>query len=335
MEGKLVAGLRRLGFDGVFDTSFAADLTVLEEASELLQRLQLKEGKMPQFTSCCSGWVKFAEYYYPELLPNLSTCKSPQQMLGRVAKTYYAAQKKISAKQIVVVAVMPCTAKKFECGRVHDEIRDVDIVLTTRELAELLKQKDIDLNALPDEGYDSLLGESSGAGVIFAATGGVTEAALRSAYYLAAGQEPPETLLKWQAVRGLPGVKEAEASLPGYGMLRVAVCHGLKNARPLLDKIRKREGRWQFVEVMACPGGCVGGGGQPRTALPPTDEIRRERIAGLYGLDEAMAEKRCSHQNKEVKGVYQKWLGKPLSEIAEKNLHTTFVDRSKELTAKV
>lgn len=334
VDGKLAAALRRLGFDGVFDTSFAADLTVLEEASELLQRLKEQGGKVPQFTSCCSGWVKFAEYYYPELLPNLSSCKSPQQMLGRVAKTYYAAQKRISPQQIVVVAVMPCTAKKFEAARQDGELRDVDIVITTRELAELLKKKDIDLNALPEEGYDSLLGERSGAGVIFGATGGVTEAALRTAYHLAGGQEPPQELLDWQAVRGLPGVKEAEVNLPGHGALRVAVCHGLKNARPLLDKVRKKQGRWQFVEVMACPGGCIGGGGQPRTALPPTDEIRRERIAGLYGLDAALMQKRCSHQNQEVRAVYENWLGKPLSEAAEKNLHTSFIDRSGELTAK-
>lgn len=344
VQGRQIAALKALGFAGVFDTCFSADLTIREEAAELLERLQ-KGGSIPQFTSCCPGWVKFCEYFYPDLLGHLSTAKSPQQMLGAVIKTYYAEQKGLNPKDIVSVAVMPCTAKKFEClrpemngaGRLlqQPELRDVDVVLTTRELAKLMKRKGIDFAALPDNvPYDRILGESTGAGVIFGATGGVMESAMRTAYYLVSGQKPPEDLLHWSPVRGLNGVKEASAVVPGLGEVRVAVCHGLKNARIILDKVRAGETSWQFVEFMACPGGCIGGGGQPRTSLPPSDDVRQSRIAALYTMDEKMAAKHASYENQEVQQLYDQYLGQPLSGKAEQLLHTTFVDRSHLLTPK-
>ncbi|CUH94820.1 putative secreted protein [Propionispora sp. 2/2-37] len=343
IQEQQVAALKAVGFDAVFDTSFAADLTIMEEASELLERMQNK-ATLPQFTSCCPGWVKFLEYFYPDLMPHLSSCKSPQQMLGAVVKTYYAQKKHIDPQQIVSVAIMPCTAKKFECrrqemntaGRVTGQpvLSDVDIVLTTREFSYILKKKGIDMTQLAGSGYDSILGESSGAGVIFGATGGVTEAAVRTAYYMATGQEPPASLLNWNEVRGLKGGKEGSADIPGLGMLRVAICHGLSNARELLPVVRERKDSWQFIEFMACPGGCIGGGGQPRTSLPPSDDVRRARISSLYKLDSAVPAKRCSYQNQEIQQLYKAWLGKPLSGEAEKVLHTRFVDRSSQLTVK-
>lgn len=344
VQGKQVAALKALGFDAVLDTCFGADLTIMEEASELLERVKHPEHSLPQFTSCCPGWVKFVEYYYPDLMPHLSSCKSPQQMFGAVAKTYYAAKKQISPDHIVSVAVMPCTAKKFECQRPEmnaagveaklPAVRDVDIVITTRELAQLLKKRGIDMNSLDSAEYDSILGETSGAGIIFGATGGVTEAAVRTAYHLSTAQDPPDSLLTWSPVRGLQGVKEATADIPGLGTVRVAVCHGLKNARELLAAVREKKAPWQFIEFMACPGGCIGGGGQPRTSLPPNDEVRKARIANLYKLDTALPAKRSSYQNQEIRQVYQEWLKEPLSEEAEALLHTRFVDRSDQLTAK-
>lgn len=340
---KQVAALKAVGFDAVFDTSFAADLTIMEEASELLERMR-QQDTLPQFTSCCPGWVKFLEYFYPDLMPCLSSCKSPQQMLGAAVKTYYAQKKRINPQQIVSIAIMPCTAKKFECRRPEMDaaakelnqpaVRDVDLVLTTRELGYILKKKGIDIARIPGSDYDSILGESSGAGVIFGATGGVMEAAVRTAYYLAAGHEPPSTLLNWNEVRGLQGVKEGAAEIPGFGMLRVAVCHGLRNARELLSVIREKKDSWQFIEFMACPGGCIGGGGQPRTSLPPSDDTRKLRISSLYKLDSAVPAKRCSYQNQEIQQLYKDWLDKPLSEEAEKLLHTHFIDRSSQLTVK-
>ena len=342
VEGKQVAALKALGFKGVFDTSFAADLTIMEEASEFLERREKSTEPLPQFTSCCPGWVKFLEYYYPDLLPHLSTCKSPQQMLGAVAKTYYAKQKQIAPETVFSVAVMLCTAKKFECQRPQLQegegypagLADVDAVLTTRELAELLKKKGIDLARMPEQPYDSLMGESTGAGVIFGTTGGVTEAAVRTAYYLACGQAPPAELLNWSAVRGLAGVKEAAIAMPGVGTIKVAVCHGLKNARTLLQAVREKKASWHFIEFMACPGGCIGGGGQPRTSLPPTDELRKARLGSMYTLDGALLKKRCSYQNQEVRQLYDNWLEHPLSEQAKTLLHTRFTDRSSQLTIK-
>lgn len=328
--GQQVAALRRLGFDAVYDTCFSADLTIMEEAAEVLRRLTVKKEELPHFTSCCPGWVKFCEYFYPDFLGHLSTCKSPQGMLGATIKSYLAAKKGIDPANIVSVAIMPCTAKKFEAGRAelsHDALADVDVVLTTRELARFLKQEHIDLNELEPEAYDSLLGESSGAGRIFGTTGGVTEAAVRTLYYNATKQAPPAALLSWQPVRGLQAVKEAQADVPGFGSVRIAVCHGLVNVRPLLEDIRKHGSRWQFIEVMACPGGCIGGGGQPLTAPDNSAAVRERRIAAIYTTD-AVAGKHTSHENSEVKQIYEDFYGRPLSEKAEKLLHTDFSDRS-------
>ncbi len=364
VEGKMVAALKQLGFDRVFDTNFSADLTIMEEGTELVSRIKGSwEGHpqragghghtptaLPQFTSCSPGWVKFCEYFYPDLLDHMSTCKSPQQMLGSVAKTYYAKKKGIDPGKIVSVAIMPCTAKKFEAARGEmnsagvstgkPELRDVDFVLTTRELARMIKRKGLDLPSLQPEKYDSLMGEGSGAGVIFAASGGVMEAAIRSGYFLLTGQNPPASLYNLSAVRGLQGVKEAALEVPGVGELRVAVSHGLGNARQLLDQIRadKQNGRpprYHFIEFMACPGGCISGGGQPRTSVPPSDWVRQERIKSIYAIDATIYQKRLSHENQEVKDLYADYLGQPNGELAHKLLHTTYTDRSAQLTAKI
>ena len=366
VEGKMVAALKSLGFDRVFDTNFSADLTIMEEGTELVSRIKAAgaahtEGEhaegghghtptaLPQFTSCSPGWVKFCEYFYPDLLENMSTCKSPQQMLGSVAKSYYAKKKGIDPKQIVSVAIMPCTAKKFEAGRRemnsagaaagNPELRDVDFVLTTRELARMIKGKGIDLAKLEPQPYDSLMGEGTGAAVIFAATGGVMEAAIRSGYYLLTGQNPPDALLNLTSVRGLQGVKEATLQVPGVGELRVAVASGLGNARQLLDQIRAdkaagRPPRYHFIEFMACPGGCISGGGQPKTSVPPSDWVRQARMKSIYAIDATIYKKRLSHENKEVLDLYADYLGKPNGEMAHKLLHTTYTDRSVHLRAK-
>ena len=341
VEGKQVAALRRLGFDAVLDTNFSADLTIMEEATELVKRITGEVKKpLPQFTSCSPGWVKFCEYFYPELIPNLSTCKSPQQMFGALAKTYYAKKRGIDPNKIVSVSIMPCTAKKFEAQRPEmndsakywktDNMRDVDIVLTTRELARMLKAKNIDLPSLPDENYDSIMGEDTGAAIIFGATGGVMEAAVRTAYYLITGNEPPELFLNLTPVRGLAGVKEAAAEIPGVGTVRVAVCHGMANGRKVLDAVRDGKAPWHFVEFMNCPGGCIAGGGQPRTAVPPSDAVREQRIAAIYRADAAAA-KRKSHQNEEVAALYREFLEHPMSELAEELLHTDYQSRADKL----
>lgn len=330
---KQVGALKALGFDAVFDTCFSADLTIMEEASEFIHRLTQAKDEIPHLTSCCPGWVKYCEYFYPELMHNLSTCKSPQSMLGAVVKSYYAQKKGIDPANIVSVSIMPCTAKKFEAAREElsvDEHQDTDLVLTTRELAVLMKRKGIDLNTVQEAQYDSIMGESTGAGRIFAATGGVTEAAVRTAYFMATGQNPPAELLNWQPVRGLNSVKEATATVPGVGTVNIAVCHGLKNARTLLDGIKQNGSKWQFIEFMACPGGCIGGGGQPKSNVASQDAARLKRIAALYKED-AGAPKRCSHENTEIQTIYRDFFGKPLSEKAEKYLHTTYVNRHDRL----
>lgn len=321
--GKLVAALRKLGFDKVFDTDFTADLTIMEEGSELIQRLQ-EGGTLPLITSCSPGWIKFIEHFYPELLPHLSTCKSPQQMFGAIAKSYYAEKAGIDPANIFVVSIMPCTAKKFEAGR--DEMndsgyQDVDVVLTTRELGKMLKEAGIDFSALAEEEYDDPLGISTGAGVIFGATGGVMEAALRTAYELVTG----ETLqsVDFTGVRGLTGVKEASVSLNGT-TLNVAVAHGLANAGELMERVKNGH-QYHFIEIMCCPGGCIGGGGQP---IPTNNEIREKRVAGIYNADKAMT-LRKSHENPAVQALYKEFLGKPLSHKSHQLLHTHYTARSK------
>ena len=327
---KVVGAMKEAGFDAVFDTCFAADLTIMEEATEFIHRLTKAQDEIPHLTSCCPGWVKYCEYFYPELMHNLSTCKSPQNMLGATIKSYYAEKKGIDPENIVNVSIMPCTAKKFEVAR--DELQvdghqDMDYVLTTRELAVLLKRQGINLNNVAEADYDSVLGESTGAGKIFGATGGVTEAAVRTAYYLATGSNPPADLFSWAPVRGMTAVKEATATIPGVGSVNIAVCHGLENARQLLNGIKANGSKWQFIEFMACPGGCIGGGGQPKSADP---QIKQKRIAAIYQEDQGSV-KRCSHDNSEIQTIYKEFFGKPLSEKAEKYLHTSFVSRHERL----
>ena len=329
VTGKMVAALRRMGFDKVFDTDFAADLTIMEEGTELVKRVT-EGGVLPMITSCSPGWIKFCETYYPEFIPNLSSCKSPHEMLGAVTKTYYAEKAGIDAKDIKVVSVMPCTAKKFEAGR--DELAaagypDVDEVITTRELAHMIKEAGIDFNMLPDEDFDDLLGESTGAGVIFGATGGVMEAALRTAYNLITGDELDN--VDFEAVRGTEGIKEATIKVGGLDV-SVAVAHGTGNASKLLEMVKSGEKNYTFIEVMGCPGGCVTGGGQPivssQTKL--TCDPKVERAKALYGEDAGKA-KRKSHENEQVKKLYAEYLGTPNSHKAHELLHTHYTKREK------
>lgn len=329
-DGAIVAALHRLGFDAVFDTCSSADLTIMEEASEFLERLRRQREKLPHFTSCCPAWVKFCEYFYPEHLSHLSTTKSPQQIMGAVLKDAWAKKKGICPASIVVVSVMPCTAKKFEAVREENgrEGRmDVDIVLTVRELARLLKEEGVAPAELSKEPYDPFFGESTDAGRIFGATGGVAEASLRTLFYLATGKRPPSRFLEWKTLRGLGSVKEAAAVVPALGTVRVAVCHGLGNARSVMEEIKAGHSRWDFIEFMACPGGCIGGGGQPRTAFADMDALRRARIEAIYAVG-ARARKRASFENEEVAMLYREAYGRPLSEASERVLHTSFIDRS-------
>ena len=325
-EGKMVAALRRLGFDKVFDTDFSADLTIMEEANEFVERVQ-KGGVLPMITSCSPGWVKFCEHYYPDLLDHLSTCKSPQQMFGATAKTYYAEKMGIDPKNIVMVSIMPCTAKKFEIGRDDQSaagVPDVDFALTTRELGRMIERAGINFLGLPDEKFDDPLGISTGAGVIFGATGGVMEAALRTAVHTLTGQ----TVTDLPEVRGTKGIKEATYNV-GDLNVKVAVASGLSNAREILDKIRSGECDAQFIEIMACPGGCVNGGGQPQVPMGVRNfvDIRAERAKVLYDLDASMP-LRQSHENPAIKEVYETFFGEPGSHKAHEVLHTSYVKRS-------
>lgn len=321
--GQMVAALRRLGFDRVFDTDFSADLTIMEEGSEFIERFT-RGGPLPLITSCSPGWIKFMEHFYPEFMPNVSTCKSPQQMFGAVAKTFYARKAGIDPAKMVVVSIMPCTAKKFECQRpeMRDSgYQDVDYVLTTRELARMVREAGIDFRNLPEEQYDDPLGESTGAAVIFGATGGVMEAALRTAYELITGKTLPS--LDFYEVRGLKGIKEATVDIEGT-KVRVAVAHSLGHARQLLERVKAGE-QYHFIEIMCCPGGCIGGGGQP---IPTNTEIREQRIKGIYQADAAMSIRK-SHENPSVQALYREFLGKPLSEKSHHLLHTEYTRRGK------
>ena len=325
VTGKMLEALRRLGFDIVFDTNFAADLTILEEGNELLKRLK-EGGVLPMITSCSPGWIKFIEHFYPRLLPHLSTCKSPHQMLGALTKTYYAQKAGMDPAKIVTVSIMPCTAKKFECNRpeMRDSgFQDVDYVLTTRELARMIKEAGIDFVNLPDGKYDDPLGEYTGAATIFGATGGVMEAALRTAYEVATGKKLEN--VDFNAVRGLEGVKEATVPVDGLGEVRVAVAHGLGNARDLMDRLAAGKANYHFIEIMACPGGCVAGGGQP---MPVNNEVRRLRAQALYTEDKQL-KFRKSHENPSVIRIYQEFLEKPLGERSHHLLHTKYTIRGK------
>ena len=331
VTGKMVAALKRLGFDRVYDTNFAADLTIMEEATELLSRIENK-GVLPMITSCSPGWVNYAEYYYPDQLDHLSTCKSPHQMQGAIIKSYFAEKQGIDPKNIFVVSIMPCTAKKYEKDRKEmevDGIRDVDAVLTTRELAKLIKRSGINFNKLPDEEFDQdIMGEYTGAGVIFGTTGGVMEAALRTAYYVLTGKE--HEAIKFEAVRGMKGLKEASLEIAGKE-LKVAIASGMKNAKVLLDQIREGNSPYTFIEIMGCPGGCINGGGQPFVKpmfLPNEDTnildtYKELRAQALYSEDERQA-LRQSHNNTQIQALYKEFLGKPNSHKAHELLHTTY-----------
>ena len=329
VTGKMVAALRRLGFEKVFDTDYAADLTILEEGTELVQRIK-NNGVLPMITSCSPGWVKYCETYNADFIPNLSSCKSPHEMLGAVIKTYYAEKVGIAPEDIKVVSVMPCTAKKFEATRPElseEGQQDVDEVLTTRELAAMIRMAGIDFANLPDEEFDSVLGESTGAGVIFGATGGVMEAALRFAYEVLTG----ETLenVEFNAVRGLQGVKEAQLELGGL-KLSIAVAHGTANAQKVLDSVRSGEKHYDFIEVMCCPGGCVTGGGQPivKASVRDTVNVSALRAQALYNEDAGKA-RRKSQDNEEVKTLYKEYLGEIGGHKAHEILHTTYTARDK------
>ena len=325
VTGKMLAAVRKLGFDRVFDTNFAADLTILEEGSELLKRVK-EGGTLPLITSCSPGWIKFIEHFYPDMIPHLSTCKSPHQMLGALTKTYFAKKAGVDPKDMVVVSVMPCTAKKFECTRpemTDSGYKDVDYVLTTRELAKMIKQAGIDFENLPEGTYDDPMGEYTGAATIFGATGGVMEAALRTAYEVATGKTLEN--VEFTAVRGLTGIKEAVIPVEGIGDVRVAVSHGLANARKVLERIKEGKVSYHFIEIMACPGGCVGGGGQP---IPVNNEIRTLRAKALYAEDKKL-KLRKSHENPAIKRIYEEFLGEPLGEKSHHLLHTKYTPRSK------
>ncbi|MFP4621943.1 MAG: NADH-dependent [FeFe] hydrogenase, group A6 [Bacteroidales bacterium] len=341
VTGRMVTALKRIGFDSVLDTDWSADLTIMEEGTELLTRLKKAlvdkdtEVKLPMTTSCSPGWIKFIEHTYPEYLDNVSTCKSPQQMFGALAKTYYAQKKNLDPDKIVSVSVMPCTAKKYEADR--PEMRDsghkdVDYVLTTREVAMMIRQAGINFLDLPDSKYDSIMGESSGAGVIFGATGGVMEAALRTAYEIVTGKEVPFNNLNITPVRGMEGVREASIVIEGAkdewkflegAELKTVVAHGLTNAEMVMQKVKDGKADWHFIEIMACPGGCLGGGGQP---IPTTQEIRQKRAEAIYEEDSNMSIRK-SHENPEIQAIYKEFLGEPVGHKSHELLHTHYKPR--------
>lgn len=325
--GKMVASLRRLGFDNVFDTNFAADLTIMEEGHELLHRIE-NNGVLPMITSCSPGWIRYCEFNHHDFLPNLSTCKSPHQMFGALAKTYFADKQQVDPKKMYVVSVMPCISKKTEAARPEMEqegLRDVDAVITTRELARMIKQAGINFNNLPDESFDDIMGEYTGAGVIFGATGGVMEAAIRTVADILTGEDLEE--FEYHGVRGTEKVKEATVNLGGID-INVAVVHGTKTAGELLELVRKGEKNYHFIEVMGCPGGCVNGGGQPQVhqKIRDTVDIKVERAKALYEED-TILKVRKSHKNVEIQKLYDDFLGKPNSHKAHHLLHTHYIKR--------
>ena len=339
VEGKMIALLRKLGAKYVLDTNFSADLTILEEGTELIRRLTKQTKPLPQFTSCCPAWVKYLEIYHPEMRNHLSTAKSPIGMPGPTVKTYFAKKMNIDPTQIVNIAVTPCTAKKYEIKREEmcdagkylgiDNMRDMDYVITTRELAKWAKEENIDFTSLKDSKFDSLMGEASGAGVIFGNSGGVMEAALRTAYEIMTGESAPINLLTYTPVRGLDDVKEASVDMNGI-TVNIAVIFGTKNASQFIEKMKTADKKYHFVEVMTCPGGCIGGGGQPKDTKYQGDLLRAKRIAGLYNRDQSM-NLRKSHDNPEIQQLYKDFYQEPMSDLAENMLHTTYIDRSKEL----
>ena len=326
-EGKIAAALKNIGADYVFDITFGADLTIMEEAMELVKRIQKNE-RLPQFTSCCPAWVKYCEIFYPELIPNLSSVKSPIAMQSTLIKTYFAEKQNLNSEEIVNIVVAPCTAKKSEVKRkeLNKTECDTDFLLTTRELAMLLKEENVDIANLEDAKYDSPLGTGSGAGVIFGSTGGVCEAALRTAYYFITGTNLEKDALNFHAIRGTEGIKEAEIQINDI-KVRVAVCNGMKNAKELIDRLLRKEVYYDFIEVMNCIGGCIAGGGQPKMTLLETSDTKEIRMKELYDEDEKMTLRLC-HENPEIVSIYKDYLKFPNSEIAEELLHTVYFDKS-------
>jgi len=336
VTGKMVAALRRLGFKKVFDTNYAADLTIMEEATELLGRMK-NGGALPMFTSCCPGWVNYAEYNYGDCLDHLSSCKSPHEMMGAILKHFYAEKIGVKPEDMFVVSIMPCTGKKYEEQREElssENLRDVDAVLTTRELAKLIKRSGIEFTRLPEDEFDNdIVGEYTGAGVIFGVTGGVMEAALRTAYYVLTGKE--HEMVKFEAVRGFEGLKEASLEINGQ-TINVAVAQGMKNAKILMDEVRAGTSKYHFIEIMGCPGGCINGGGQPyvRSCFLPNedadivDTYKGKRAAALYSEDERQVT-RQSHNNTEIKALYEQFLGEPNSHKAHDLLHTHYTARER------
>ena len=325
-EKKLVSALKKLGFDYVFDTAFGADLTILEEVAEFAERLKNKD-RLPQFTSCCPAWVKYAEVYHPEILEHVSSCKSPIGMQCAIIKNYFTEKKGFEPSKIVTVAITPCTAKKLEA---KEYTLNIDHVLTASELSILLKEENIHLNSLEDMEYDSIMGESSGGGVIFGATGGVCESAIRTLYRIITKKNLHLDELSFKNLRGFDGIKEAKIKIGDYE-LRVAVVQQMENLEKLLEKNRYK--KYHFIEVMNCKGGCVGGGGQPLGAIPKLDEIKNKRAEGLYNIDKSRAV-RSAHDNKELKQLYKEYLKQPLSEVSLKLLHTSYSDNSNLLNDK-
>lgn len=335
VEEQMVGSLRALGVDYVFDTTFAADLTIMEEASELIQRIVNKK-PLPQFTSCCPAWVKFVETYYPELLPNISTSKSPISMFAPTIKTYFAQKENIKPEDIYIIAITPCTAKKFEVAREEmsdasvyhkqEHAQDCDVVVTTRELANWMRAENLDLQSVAKSAYDSLMPRGSGAGIIFGNTGGVMEAAIRTAYYFLTNEEPPKDLLMLEPVRGMDNVRHAQVVIADIP-IKVAVVHGTDNARKFIHEIKESGEHYDFVEVMTCRGGCIGGGGQPKHIGEDLDAIRKKRIAALYDKDQEIS-LRSSHDNPHIQALYSNFYGKPLSDLAEQLLHTTYAPRN-------
>jgi len=323
VTGKIVAALRRMGVDTVFDTNFAADLTIMEEANELIERITQKK-TLPMITSCSPGWVKYLEHFYPDLMDHLSSCKSPHEMEGAMIKSYYARKMGINPEKIFVVSVMPCIAKKFEAQRpeLGKEFQDVDAVITTRELARMIRVAGLDFSRLPDEGFDDPLGESTGAGAIFGAAGGVMEAALRTAHYMMTGKDMP--VIDFSPIRGLQGVKESTVEINGI-KLKVAAVSGLKNIDVLLKDMQAGKSEYHFIEVMACPNGCINGGGQPQ---PSTPEKIQKRTEAIYKIDKRLP-KRCSHHNQSIQKLYQEFLEKPGSHTAHDLLHTHYTRRNR------
>ncbi|WP_331678002.1 [FeFe] hydrogenase, group A [uncultured Tyzzerella sp.] len=339
VEGKMISLLRKLGFDYVLDVNFGADITIVEEAAELVERLKNKNAIMPQFTSCCPSWVKYAETYHPDFIPNLSSAKSPIGMQGATIKTYFAKKMNIDPSKIVNVTITPCSAKKYEIRREEmnasakynniEGMMDNDYIITTRELGIWAKEKGIDFASLEDSKFDKFMGEASGAGVIFGNTGGVMQAAIRTAYNYLTNEPVPENLYELKSVRDLEEIKEATVNINGED-INLAVVYGTANATKLIDKIKSGEKTYHFVEVMACPGGCIGGGGQPKKKIPKRDAALKKRIESLYNRDNQL-KIRSSYENEEIKELYKEFYDKPLSHLAEELLHTSFTDRSKDL----